>query len=106
MTRNEFVEKFKVGDTIEYERGSSVKILFIAEQGFYGLNIDYSKEYKYMFDGNWTKVQTPKLPSEEINQIRMADTIDAYAVPYSPAEKAIIVWLDKNWPKVQMKGEK
>lgn len=103
MTRDEFVEKFKVGDTIEYTRGSSVKILFIAEQGFYGLNVDSSQEHRYLFDGDWTKVKTP---SEEINQIRMADTIDAYAVPYSPAEKAIIVWLDKNWPKVQIKGEK
>lgn len=106
MNRDEFVKKFKVGDTIECGLDSSVKILLIGEQGFYGLNVEYSLEHAYPFDENWTKVQTPKLPSEEINQIRMADTIDAYAVPYSPAEKAIIVWLDKNWPNVQMKGEK
>ena len=106
MTRDEFVEKFKVGDVIETTNLSSITVLHIGNERFFGRWGKSSCEVSVSFSSDWKKVSTPKLPSEEINQIRMADTIDAYAVPYSPAEKAIIVWLDKNWPNVQMKGEK
>lgn len=114
MTRDEFVGKYKVGDTIEYGLGSSVKILFIGGQKFYGLSIEYSLEHAYPFEEDWRKVQTPKLPSEEIIKYGRI-----YSAPgnttmnlQSSAEYAndriddILKWLDKNWPNVQMKGEK